>query len=141
MEMTFKFTTNGDKVTGAIVTPQGDMITSLLSLGILMILVNRNLRLEDRISLLSYKVQVNRDELLFLEHNYDRRETGNGFSAINPYLANDFDLFGNGSLYQYLNRCTTWLRFASRMEPRRPKYLQTSYKSSTTPSRWGITVR
>ena len=25
MEMTFKFTTDGDKVTGAIVTPQGDM--------------------------------------------------------------------------------------------------------------------
>jgi DNA mismatch repair ATPase MutS len=83
------------------------MIASLLSLGILMILVNRNLRLEDRISLLSYKLQVNRDELLFLEHNYDRRETGNGFTTIDPYLTNDFDLFGNGSLYQYFNRCTT----------------------------------
>jgi len=83
------------------------LIVSLLSLGALMVFVNRNLRLEDRITLLSYKVEVNRNELLFLEHNYDRRENGSGFAAINPYLANDFDLFGNGSLYQYLNRGTT----------------------------------
>jgi hypothetical protein len=83
------------------------MIASLLSLGALMVLVNRNLRLEDRITLLSYKIEVNRNELLYLEHNYEQRETGSGFASINPYLANDFDLFGQGSLYQYLNRGTT----------------------------------
>ncbi|MBP1639280.1 MAG: mismatch repair protein MutS domain protein [Bacteroidetes bacterium] len=83
------------------------MIFSLLSLGALMVLVNLNLRLEDRITLISYKIQVNRNELLFLAHNYAERDTGSGFASINPYLANDFDLFGNGSLYQYLNRCTT----------------------------------
>jgi ABC-type multidrug transport system fused ATPase/permease subunit len=83
------------------------IIASLVSLVAFAILVNRNFRLEDKITLLSNKIQINKDELLFLDHNYQHRETGSEFVVINPYLANDFDLFGTGSLYQYINRSST----------------------------------
>ncbi|MDP4202284.1 MAG: hypothetical protein Q8861_06295 [Bacteroidota bacterium] len=83
------------------------IIASLFSLVAFTILVNRNLRLEDKITFLTHKVQVNKDELLFLDHNYQHRETGSEFATINPFLANDFDLFGTGSLYQYINRSST----------------------------------
>jgi Mismatch repair ATPase (MutS family) len=83
------------------------IIASLVSLVAFAILVNRNFRLEDKITLLSNKIQINKDELLFLDHNYQHRETGSEFVAGNPYLANDFDLFGTGSLYQYINRSST----------------------------------
>jgi len=55
----------------------------------------------------SNKLLVNQNELKFLDHQYDQRETGEEFNHLNPHLAADFDLFGKGSLFQYLNRCST----------------------------------
>ena len=63
--------------------------------------------LEDTILVLFYKIQINKDEILFLNHDYLQRKSGKEFEDINPYLSNDFDLFGKGSLFQYFNRCKT----------------------------------
>ena len=52
-------------------------------------------------------LNVNRQEVDFLNHQFSNREDGAQFQKLNPHLADDFDLFGNTSLYQYLNRCST----------------------------------
>lgn len=83
------------------------LILSFISLATFAVLVNKNLKLDKRITLLNQKIQINKDELCYIDHNYADRENGSAYSQFNPYLANDFDIFGQGSLYQYLNRCTT----------------------------------
>jgi hypothetical protein len=53
------------------------------------------------------KLLLNRNELKILDHQFADRETGSAHHHLNPHLAADFDLFGSGSLFQYLNRCPT----------------------------------
>jgi len=60
-----------------------------------------------RIRFLGYKLNVNKSEIRFLNHQYSERKTGEEYQYLNPHLADDFDLFGMGSLFQYLNRCST----------------------------------
>jgi len=78
----------------------------LFFISFIVLAVKHNL-LENNILVLFYKIQINKDEILFLNHTYHHRKSGNEFENINPHLSNDFDLFGKGSLFQYLNRCNT----------------------------------
>lgn len=58
---------------------------------------------------------INEEELEFLAHKYRKHDEGKDYKSLNPHLADDFDLFGEGSLFQYLNRCSTLIgktRFA-----------------------------
>ena len=82
------------------------VFSCLFLISFIVIAIKHNL-LEDNILVLFYKIQINKDEILFLNHNYHHRKSGKEFEDINPYLSNDFDLFGKGSLFQYLNRCKT----------------------------------
>lgn len=51
-------------------------------------------------------LQINKDELDVLACNYLGRDEGDEFyTPAHPY-ANDLDIFGTASLYQYINRCT-----------------------------------
>ena len=83
------------------------LIFSLLSLVSFVILVKRYAKLEDKLKIVSFKIQIMKEELLFLDHEYSQRDTGMSYATMNPFLANDFDLFGKVSLFQYVNRCTT----------------------------------
>lgn len=56
---------------------------------------------------LKYRKVVNEDELEFLNHEFSKHDNGEEFKSLNPHLADDFDLFGASSLFQYLNRCAT----------------------------------
>lgn len=56
---------------------------------------------------LKNRMVINQDELSFLEHKYQTRNTGEKYISFNPHLATDFDLFGEGSLFQYLNRSSS----------------------------------
>jgi DNA mismatch repair ATPase MutS len=76
-------------------------------MGLFIFLVNEHNKLNDRILLIKNKMQINKDELLFLEYSFQDRDAGDKYCQLDPFLANDFDLFGNGSLYQYINRCMT----------------------------------
>jgi len=80
---------------------------SLISLILFLFTVKHDLKLDYKEKLLSNKLLINQNELKFLEHQYDKRETGVEFNYLNPHLAADFDIFGKGSLFQYLNRCST----------------------------------
>jgi len=83
------------------------LIFSLISLVSFLIAVKFDLKFDYKEKLLSNKVVINKNELKFLDHKYDERETGEEFNYLNINLAVDFDLFGKGSLFQYLNRCST----------------------------------
>jgi hypothetical protein len=52
-------------------------------------------------------ISINEDELKALVHNYYHFENGNEFIDPKHYYANDLDIFGKASLYQYVNRTTS----------------------------------
>ncbi len=51
-----------------------------------------------------YLLAVNEDELKALSHNYYHFDEGATYIPKEHYYANDLDIFGHASLYQYLNR-------------------------------------
>ncbi len=59
------------------------------------------------------RIKFNEEEIKSLNQEFDFRDEGAQFATFNPHLSGDFDLFGRGSLYQYLNRSVT-LRGRSR---------------------------
>lgn len=52
-------------------------------------------------------IDLNKAEIEILQHNYLQRETGENFNQPTHAYANDLDIFGKASLYQYINRCTS----------------------------------
>ena len=70
-------------------------------------IVQWDFRLSRKRKLVANKVLIVENELKYLNHQYNEFDRGDEFSSKNPHLSGDFDLSGNGSLYQYLNRCVT----------------------------------
>ncbi|HWB27722.1 MAG TPA: hypothetical protein VG738_19745 [Chitinophagaceae bacterium] len=50
--------------------------------------------------------KINRDEVAVLNGDFHTREDGQQFNTPGHAYANDLDIFGPSSLYQYINRCT-----------------------------------
>ena len=83
------------------------LVLSGLGLILFLVAVKYDLILGYREKFLAHKLSINKDELNFLDFRYAGHETGEEFRGLNPHLAADFEIFGDGSLYQYLNRCST----------------------------------
>ncbi len=55
----------------------------------------------------SQLIAINEEELKILDHQFQHRFNGGSFAPqLHPY-AEDLDLFGPASLFQYINRCST----------------------------------
>lgn len=80
---------------------------SLVCLAAFLFAVKLDLKNAFRERFTTYHLQLSNDELKILDHQYSDRETGDAYHHLNPHLSADFDLFGVGSLFQYLNRCST----------------------------------
>lgn len=81
-----------------------------LSAGFLVLFVAAviwDLRLVKKQRALKARLKVNEDELKYLQHQYIEFDDGRDLTTTAPELSGDFDLFGSGSLFQYLNRCIT----------------------------------
>ena len=81
-----------------------------LSLGFLVLFVLAviwDMRLVRKQRTLKAQLKVNDDELKYLQHQYSEFDDGSDLAATAPELSGDFDLFGAGSLFQYINRCVT----------------------------------
>ncbi|RYZ47344.1 MAG: hypothetical protein EOO14_23630, partial [Chitinophagaceae bacterium] len=52
-------------------------------------------------------IRVNEEELQALAHRFHDREDGSRFTPAEHPYANDLDIFGKASLYQWLSRCFT----------------------------------
>ncbi len=57
---------------------------------------------------LQRRITFNKGEICSLNHDFSTRESGDIFTSLNPHLSADFDIFGCGSLFQYLNRSVTY---------------------------------
>ena len=70
-------------------------------------LIKRNLRLDKIKQTLVVKKKLLEDELRALDHYFLHFENGEEFLNVEHPFAYDLDLFGEGSLFQYLNRTAT----------------------------------
>ncbi len=83
------------------------IIASVILLIIFISVAIYDLRLESIKRELENRVRFNDDEVKSLNHEFDFRDDGVTFANLNAHLSGDFDIFGKGSLYQYLNRSVT----------------------------------
>jgi DNA mismatch repair ATPase MutS len=80
---------------------------SLLFLILFIVSVIWDLQLVRRQKVLKARLKVNEDEVKYLDYNYDGFDDGSDLATLDSKLSNDFDLFGRGSLFQFLNRSVT----------------------------------
>jgi DNA mismatch repair ATPase MutS len=83
------------------------LIPSFLLLVIFTRLVFTDLKNKSAIEHNNYLVTINEGELKALAHNYYHFEDGNEFIPKEHFYANDLDIFGHASLYQYINRTSS----------------------------------
>ena len=70
-------------------------------------LIYKDLANRSAIKHLGHLIQIDKDELLALEGLYYHFESGRSFIPQDHFYANDMDVFGHASLFQYLNRTTS----------------------------------
>jgi len=86
----------------------------LLSLGISLVLmvlffflIKKNIQLEKRKKKFTVLKKLVEDELLALKHSFLHFKNGKEFLDTEHFFSYDLDLFGDGSLFQFLNRTAT----------------------------------
>jgi DNA mismatch repair ATPase MutS len=83
--------------------------SSLLGLLSFLFVVKLDLSLVSKLKILENRFALNKEELRYLKHDFNNQYSGVEYKILNPHLVDDFDIFGKGSLFQYLNRCFTKL--------------------------------
>ncbi|MFN8206305.1 MAG: hypothetical protein U0T82_02705 [Bacteroidales bacterium] len=84
-----------------------DLIAGLLLLGMFVLLVTASGLVRKRKKLYNELCTINRKEIDFLEQGKQDRENGAGYLIPQHPYAADLDIFGNKSLFHYLNRTVT----------------------------------
>ncbi|MFZ5940245.1 MAG: MutS-related protein [Bacteroidota bacterium] len=82
-------------------------ISSALLVILFFALVSYHKTQKDRFDLLNELKKLNKEELEALEFSYAGRPDGNQYRDPHHPWSHDLDLFGPGSLYQYINRTAT----------------------------------
>ena len=83
------------------------IIVSILLLAVFIRLLFADLKNKDAIEFTTHLININNDELKFLEGNYQIFPEGNEHVPGDHLYANDLDIFGTNSLFQYINRTTS----------------------------------
>ena len=84
-------------------------VTAAVVLFIFIQLIYKDLANRAAIKKLGYLIQINKEELLALEGKYYHFKDGSNFLPHDHFYANDMDVFGHASLFQFLNRTTSEL--------------------------------
>ena len=71
------------------------------------LLVRKHAVLFDKKTHLQSLIEIQRDELLGLTGNFSHNSSGSEFINVHHPYTHDLDIFGEGSLFQYINRCNT----------------------------------
>lgn len=79
----------------------------IVCIGLFLFVVSKDADQKDKAVHLQRLLLINEEEAKFLHHNFSHRETGTEHLPQHHAYAEDLDLFGNASLYQYINRCTS----------------------------------
>lgn len=85
--------------------PLGAVISVVTGIACFLAIVSVDMDNDTLISFLQRRVHILHTELNALEFRYTDRENGNQHQPAVHAYANDMDLFGASSLYQYINRC------------------------------------
>lgn len=83
------------------------IVTSLVLLIAFTRLLIGDLKNKAAIAHLHYLLKINKDEIKFLKGEYYDFPAGNQHIPENHLYANDLDIFGRASLFQYINRTTS----------------------------------
>jgi len=79
-------------------------VASLLLLNLFIRLVFTDLENRSAIEHTNFLIAINQDELRAIDHDHYRFPDGNEYMPKEHAYANDLDILGHASLYQYLNR-------------------------------------
>jgi hypothetical protein len=80
------------------------LIVSILFIAFFIFFVTRDINNRESIENTKRLVEINEDEINILDHHFTNRPDGQSFQPEHHDYANDLDLFGKASLYQYINR-------------------------------------
>ncbi len=82
---------------------------AIILIAVFIQLIYKDLANKAAIKHLQYLININEDELKALEGKYNKFEDGVQFTPHDHFYANDMDVFGRASLFQFLNRTTSEL--------------------------------
>lgn len=83
------------------------LILSLSAIILFFFLIRKNIELDKKRRKLFELKKLTEDELLALSHTFSHFQSGAEFLNTDHFFSYDLDLFGEGSLFQYLNRTST----------------------------------
>ena len=83
------------------------VIPTVIGIAILLYLVSVDVANNAQIRNTKTLIRLNEEELEVLAHQFYNRESGDAFMSQEHPYANDLDIFGKASIYQWLNRCYT----------------------------------
>lgn len=83
------------------------LIISVAALILFFWLIKKNIQLEQRKKKLTVLKKIVEDELLALKHSFLHFKNGKEFLDTNHFFSYDLDLFGEGSVFQFINRTST----------------------------------
>lgn len=83
------------------------LIEGLAGLSLFLFMVSKDTNAKTAADNLQRLIFINEEEEAILNGDYSKRETGASFQPHHHSYANDLDIFGDYSIYQYLNRCTS----------------------------------
>ncbi len=75
--------------------------------GVFLYCVSVDLKNNEKLDTQTRLIAVNQKELSILQHHYTEEPDGSSFTPTTHEYANDLDIFGRASLYQYINRSTS----------------------------------
>jgi hypothetical protein len=78
-----------------------------LSITLFFFLLAKHLTTNDQIENLKRLLTINQTEINVLNHHFTDLPDGENFKPVHHEYANDLDIFGRASLFQYINRCTS----------------------------------
>ena len=82
-------------------------VVSLLLTVFFFFLIKKNNQLDKRKRKFTVLKKITEDELLALEHSFAHFSNGKQFLNTDHFFSYDLDLFGEGSLFQFVNRTST----------------------------------
>jgi MutS domain V len=80
------------------------LLIIFITLVLFLIVLNKDLSNRDSISHHERLLELNRQEVLHLQHQFSHQPDGHEFFDDEDTYAGDLDIFGRSSLYQYINR-------------------------------------
>ncbi len=83
------------------------LVLTTLAIILFFFLVKKNIQHEKRKKKITALLKITENELLALKHSFSHFENGESFLNTDHFFTYDLDVFGEGSLFQFINRTTT----------------------------------